>query len=194
MLDFFTNHFSEILTFIGGFITGGVTMKIYINMKQHNATNNQTGDNLANSGSVAAGMLNAPVNIHNNSSKNSPAMHAVGWSDCENSHFINCSSSVIIKPPSSELVEKQPLSPQAKSLLKQFCELKGDLLLTFAPGGIIQGVQTNKNQDISVDDFLAVNKDLDNLVIWGYLERQSDSNAGRKYCLTATGRDFAQKL
>ena len=194
MLDFITTHFSEFFTFIGGFFTGGLTVKIYTKIKQHNITNKQRGDNIADSGSVAAGVVNAPVSIHNNNSRNnSPAIHAVGFAG-EEARFVNCNSTVTINTSSLESKTNLSFSTQAKSLLKQFHESNGNLLLTFAPNGIIQNVQTNTSQAIEVTDILAVDSDLDNLEAWGYLQRKQDTNAGRMYSWTSRGKSFAITL
>jgi len=157
---------SEFFSFLAGCVATGIVVKVAIVIKkrhQNVQSNAQTGSNIAKGSSVAAGTINAPVTISN--------FHGDAKTE----------------------VPKKELSQQAKSILKDFFLSKQNLLLTFAPTGVVEGVQA-ENVGIEVYDFLEVDDDLDNLVTWGYLKQLPDSNAGRKFCLTSTGRQFAITL
>ena len=154
----------EFFSFLGGCVATGFTIKIVATIKKHNEkSNSQTGSNIAKESSVAAGTINAPVTISN--------FHGSA------------------RPETS----KKELSRQAKSILRDFLLSEQSLLLTFAPTGVVEGVQA-ENVGIEVYDFLEVDDDLDNLVTWGYLKQLPDSNAGRKFCWTSEGKKFATTL
>ena len=166
MLVFLENHFSEILSFIGGCVTGGLVVKIRLTRKQNISndinSNEQTGNNVSSHGAIAAGVVNAPINVYNAHPLSEP--------------------------------EKIELSEQAKSIICQFVKTNDNLMLTRAPNNIVGRLETEKASNIEVTEFLDVNGDLDCLTKLGYLERQNDTNLGRKYTLTSKGKRFALNL
>ncbi|MDR0932473.1 MAG: hypothetical protein LBM70_05560 [Victivallales bacterium] len=157
---------SEILSFLAGCVATGFVIKFAIVIKKRNK-NTQSN---AQAGS----------NIANESSV---AAGTINGSVSISHFYENCKTEG----------QKKELSQQAKNILKEFFLSNDDFLLTFAPACVVKHVQTEKIF-IKTNDLREVDDDLDNLVTWGYLRELPDSNSGRKFNLTSTGKQFAEAL
>ena len=60
------NYISEIISAILGFIAGGLTVGVFMRIKNNRISSKQNGDNIASSGGVAAGNVQGNIVITNN--------------------------------------------------------------------------------------------------------------------------------